>query len=300
MIPLNYHHLYYFYVIATEGSISRACDKLLLAQPTLSIQLRQFEKSVGHALFERSRQRLSLTEEGRVVLDYAESIFELGDEMRDTLRDRQSAGHIAVQVGVLNGTPRSFSHALVECVLGFEPRAQVQLREAELDQLLRDMREHRLDLILSDVAVRGQDLEELSSHLVGKIPVVLAAAPRLARRYARVPKSLEGAPFIMPSRPSQVYFQVLDLLAGWKVKPRIFAEVQDIEVARRLAMSGHGIAPLNAYTVSVSLPKNALEILPGARKLGIYESVYLITRRRKMANPIAERLVKTMKLESAL
>lgn len=96
MIPLNYHHLYYFYVIAKEGSIAKACGRLLLAQPTLSAQLKQFEKNIGRPLFERRPRKLTLTEEGRIVLDYAESIFELGEEMRDALNDRPLSGGLSL------------------------------------------------------------------------------------------------------------------------------------------------------------------------------------------------------------
>ena len=77
MIPLNYHHLYYFYVTAKAGSISKACKTLLLSQPAVSLQLQQLERSLGNPLFERRKQRLHLTEVGRVVLDYAETIFEI-------------------------------------------------------------------------------------------------------------------------------------------------------------------------------------------------------------------------------
>jgi len=77
MIPMNYHHLYYFYVIARAGTISKACETLFLAQSTLSAQLKLLETSLGRKLFERRKQRLFLTDEGRLVLDYAESIFEM-------------------------------------------------------------------------------------------------------------------------------------------------------------------------------------------------------------------------------
>ncbi|MDQ7774192.1 MAG: LysR family transcriptional regulator, partial [Elusimicrobiales bacterium] len=95
MIPINYHHLYYFYTIARAGSITKACAELLLAQSTLSAQLKQLEKALGRRLFDRKNQRLSLTEEGRLVLDYAESIFEMGKELQDAMRDRPLAGRIA-------------------------------------------------------------------------------------------------------------------------------------------------------------------------------------------------------------
>jgi LysR family transcriptional activator of nhaA len=58
MIPFNYHHLYYFYTIAKLGSISKACEKLRLCQPTLSAQLKQFENYLKFKLFERENKKL--------------------------------------------------------------------------------------------------------------------------------------------------------------------------------------------------------------------------------------------------
>ena len=58
---LNYHHLYYFWVVAHEGSIAGATRKLHLTQPTISSQLRQLEDSFGEKLFEKSGRGLVLT-----------------------------------------------------------------------------------------------------------------------------------------------------------------------------------------------------------------------------------------------
>jgi hypothetical protein len=69
---LNYHHLLYFWMVAREGSVTRACERLHLAQPTVSTQLRQLEKRVGARLFERQGRNLVLTETGRLVLEYAD------------------------------------------------------------------------------------------------------------------------------------------------------------------------------------------------------------------------------------
>lgn len=296
MIPFNYHHLYYFYVIAKAGSISKACDTLYLAQSTLSAQIKLFEKSLGKNLFERQKQRLLLTEEGRVVLDYAESIFEMGQEMQDTLNDKPQKNQISIQIGILNGTPRSYGHALLEHIFGSTLNAVATVKEGDLDNLLEQLRQHKLDVILTDVSIHGHEQQEFVNHLIGKIPVIFAAAPHIANKVKRIPEDFEGTPFIIPSLPSQIYRQVLDTLSEWKVKPKIIAEIQDVELARRLAVTGHGIVALNAYTVSVSLPKNSLLPIKSSKPLGITESVYLVTRKRKFMNPIADYLIKTFRL----
>ncbi|MBI3550063.1 MAG: LysR family transcriptional regulator [Elusimicrobia bacterium] len=296
MIPLNYHHLYYFYTIAKAGSISKARETLLLSQSAISTQLKLLEGALGCTLFDRRKQRLHLTEEGRFVLNYAESIFEMGRELQDSLKDRPRLGGVLVHVGIQSGTPRAFGHALLECILARFPAARVDVREGQTPELLEGLREQRLDVLLTDVSIRGQERDVLRNHLVGKVPIVFAAAPAVARRYRRVPRDLHGAPFILPSSPSHIYMQLLDLLAEWKVEPKVVAEVQDAELARHLAASGRGIAPLNAYTVSVDAAPRTLRILKTRRPLGLYESVYLVSRRRKWPNPIVEHLSRKFRL----
>jgi LysR family transcriptional activator of nhaA len=131
---------------------------------------------------------------------------------------------------------------------------------------------------------------------VGKVPIIFAAAPVLARRYRRFPRDLNGAPFILPSRPSHLNQRILDLFGEWKVEPRLIAEVQDSELARHLAISGLGIAPLNTFTVSVDTPRKSLKILNVKRATGLYVPVYLVCRRRKWPNPLVSHLTENFRL----
>jgi LysR family transcriptional activator of nhaA len=296
LIPLNYHHLYYFHAIAKAGTIAKACETLLLSEPAVSAQLKQLERSLDCPLFERRKQRLHLTDEGRRVLDYAENIFAMGQELQGTLKDRPRNGRPAIGVGILSGTPRAFGHAMLECLLNEFPSAKVGVREGQMEQLLPDLKDQKLDVLLTDQSIHSHDLEVLSNRLVGKVPIIFAAAPAVARRFGRSPADLSRAPFILPSSPSHIHRKLLDLLAERKVEPRIVAEVQDAELARHLAISGRGIAPLNAYTLSVNQPLNSLVAVKTGKPLGLYESVYLVSRRRKWPNPLVEHLVRKFHL----
>ena len=296
MIPLNYHHLYYFYVIAKSGSITKACKTLLLSQPAVSTQLKQLEGSLGSPLFERKKQRLYLTEVGRLALDYAEAIFPMGDELQQSLKDRPKIGRPLIRVGILSGAPRAFGHAMLECILKKFPDAFIDVREGNLGTLSLATREQRLDVMLTDTSVRALGRDSLENHLVGKVPIIFAAAPVLARRYRRFPRDLNGAPFILPSRPSHLNQRILDLFGEWKVEPRIIAEVQDSELARHLAISGLGIAPLNTFTVSVDTPRKSLKILNVKGATGLYVPVYLVCRRRKWPNPLVSHLTENFRL----
>jgi len=296
MIPLNYHHLYYFYVIAKSGSIAKACDTLLLSQPAVSTQLKQLERSLGSSLFERRKQRLYLTEQGRFVLDYAESIFEMGKELKDNLKDHPRTTRFTIRIGILSGSPRAFGHALVECVLDRFSSAYVIVREGQLDKLLTELQEQRLDAILTSISIHSHEQGMFLSHLVGRVPIVFAAAPEIARRHKEFSPNLNGVPFIIPSWPSHLHDQILDLLAERKIKPNLVVEAEDAELVRHLAISGRGVAPLNAYTVSVNQPRNSLTVLKTKTPLRLYDSVYLVAKQRKWPNPVVEYLLKSFRL----
>jgi LysR family transcriptional activator of nhaA len=298
MIHFNYHHLYYFYAVARAGSISKACETLLLAQPTVSAQIKQFESHLKKQLFSRDGPRLSLTDEGRIVLDYAESIFELGREMEDTLGDLPKRGRAAIQVGIMTGTPPSFGFALLKRLLQMKPTVRLTVKQDNLENLLEELRHQRLDLILTDFAIRSKDQDEFNNQLVGRIPVVFAASSSLARKYRNLPSDLNGAPFILPSTPSQIYNQLQDLFAQWNIKPHIVAEVQDVELSKRLAQSGEGIIALNSYSILADTHTNKLSIMRTPQPLGVFESVYLVTKKRKHPNQLAERLTREFRLPS--
>ncbi|OVE76704.1 hypothetical protein BVX98_05335 [bacterium F11] len=296
MIPFNYHHLYYFYVIAKSGSIVKACETLLLSQPAVSTQLKQLEQSLGSPLFERKKQRLHLTEQGRFVLDYAESIFEMGQELKDNLKDHPKTARPTIRIGILSGTPRAFGHALVECVLDRFPSAYVNVREDPLETLLKELKDQHLDVLLTSISIHTHEQGLFLSHLIGKVPIVFAAAPSIVRQHREVSPKLSGVPFILPSWPSHIHNQILDFLAERKIEPNVVVEAEDAELVRHLAITGRGIAPLNAYTVSVNQPRNSLSVLKSKKPLRLYDSVFLVARERKWPNPLVEYLIKSFRL----
>ena len=127
MAFLNYHHLRYFYTIATEGSLTRAAEQLNLSQSALSIQLKKLEESFGFALFDREHKGLVLTEEGRIALDYAETIVRSGDELLQTLVNRGGRYQRVLRVGAAATLSRNFQLERA----GGQPRRQAPSRTAQ-------------------------------------------------------------------------------------------------------------------------------------------------------------------------
>src|SRR5262245_49929448 len=114
---LNYHHLFYFWTVAREGSVTRACEKLHLAQPTISGQLRRLEKSVGDRLFDRVGRNLVLTDTGRLVYRYADEIFTVGRELMDTLKGHGAGRPLRLVIGIADVVPKPIAYRIIEPAL---------------------------------------------------------------------------------------------------------------------------------------------------------------------------------------
>ena len=111
---LNYHHLYYFWIVAREGSIAKAAEQLKLAHPTISKQLHQLESSFEEKLFEQVGRNLVLTEFGQTVFRYAEDIFTIGRELQDAVRGRPVGRPLKFEVGIPDAIPKLIAYLLLK------------------------------------------------------------------------------------------------------------------------------------------------------------------------------------------
>src|SRR5689334_10668357 len=110
---LNYHHLFYFSVIAQEGGVAAAARKLRLTHSTLSAQLRSLEEQLGAPLFDRRGKRLVLTPFGIEAAGYASDIFRLGQELGDVARGKIRSGREVLRVGAVPAIPKTLVHYLL-------------------------------------------------------------------------------------------------------------------------------------------------------------------------------------------
>jgi LysR family transcriptional activator of nhaA len=198
---VNYHHLLYFWVVASEGSVTAACARLHLAQPTISSQIKKLEKSIGSRLLERSGRRLVLTETGRLVFEYADEIFTLGRELSEVLKGRRTDRPLRFAVGVPDVLPKLITFRILEPVLALPKPVHLVCVEGALDDLLVEMAAHRLDLVLSDAPASPASSIRVFNHPLGQCGVSVLGTPKTARKLRRgFPKSLDGESVLLPTR----------------------------------------------------------------------------------------------------
>src|SRR4051812_39206388 len=122
---LNFRHLYYFWVVAKEGSVTRAAERLDVAVQTISAQLALLEQAVGKALLAPQGRRLVLTEAGRVALAYADQIFLLGEQLQEVLSDSDVGQTMRLTVGISDSLPKLIASRLLEAALQLPQRVKL-------------------------------------------------------------------------------------------------------------------------------------------------------------------------------
>jgi LysR family transcriptional activator of nhaA len=288
---LNYHHLRYFRVIARELNLTRAAEKLNLSAPALSIQLKQLEENLGHALLVRGRRGLTLTEAGRLALDYAETIGRAGEELVDVMQHRNRGGRHVLRVGAVATLSRNFQLEFLRPVL-HRAEVEVVIRSGAQRELLAALHAHEVDLVLSNQAARRDTERPWHSHLLAEQAVSLVGVPAWKKKKLRFPEDFRDVPVILPSMESNTRAAFDRLIAAAGARPRVMAEVDDMAMLRLLAREGEGLALVPPVVVRDEIESGVL--VETHRITQILETFYAITPSRRFPNPLVAELVAGM------
>ena len=281
---LNYHHLYYFWMVAREGSIARAAEQLHLAHPTISKQLHQLEVSFGDRLFERVGRNLVLTEFGQTVFRFAEEIFSVGRELQDAVRGRPVGRPLKFEVGILDVIPKLIAHRLLMPAFRLTEAVHVICREGKHDELLAELAVHRLDIVFSDARVTPTASVRAFNHLLGGCGVSFFATTELASKYRRkFPGSLTGAPLVVPTEKTAVRRDLEQWFYSKGIRPRIVGEFEDTALMKVFGQDGIGVFP--APTVIEKEVCRQYKVRVVGRTDAVREKYYAISVERRLKHP---------------
>ena len=285
---LNYHHLRYFRAIAHERSLTRAAEKMNVAQSALSIQLRQLEEALGQSLFVRKNRQLVLTEAGRMALQYADSIFRTGEELVDTLQHRSRKTRQVLRIGAVATLSRNFQWEFVK-PLRNRRDVELVLRSGGVRDLTTQLRNHEVDVVLSNQALRRDAETGHYSHLLAEQEVSLVGRPASGRGLFRFPEDCRRTPVILPSLESDIRAGFDLILDQAGVRPIIAAEVDDMAMLRVLALRIKAVALVPKVVVQDELRAGLL--VERFRLSSIKERFYAITPSRTFPNPLVKELI---------
>jgi LysR family transcriptional activator of nhaA len=287
---LNYHHLLYFWTVVEEGGIAAASRKLGVGRPSISAQVSSLEAFVRAPLFVRRGRHLTLTETGKLVHAYAGEIFRTGRELVEAVRGRPTGRPLVFRVGIADVMAKLVAFRLLRPALEGDEAVELECREEHPERLFAELAVHELDLVLSDIPLSPALDVRAYNHVVGESTTTLFATPSLARRLARhFPRSLDGQPFLMPSRATAIRRSLDHWLEEQEVRPRIVGEFEDSALLKVFGQAGHGVFP------APTIVQAEVERKYGVRPLGELEAVreryYAISAERRIKHPAVARIV---------
>lgn len=279
---LNYHHLRQFWMVARHRSVTRAAEVLNVSISTVSEQLRELEDALGRPLFDRRGRQLELTEAGRLALEHAETIFSTGRELLTRLRQQGGTRTERVlRIGAVGPLSKNVQFDFIQpIVAGADTRVVVVA--GPLNELVRQLQEHALDLVLSNLPVRTDQERNVFNHLLGEVPVCLVGGRRLRVKAQTFPDCVRGVPLFLPSHQSSVRADFDLLLENAGVQPEVRAEVDDMALLRLLALSGHGLALVSKIVVERELQSRQIGCMQPVP--GLVEKYYALAARRRFEN----------------
>lgn len=287
--PLNFHHLYYFWVVAKEGGIARAAERLGMAVQTVSAQVRTLEQALGHALLKPAGRGVALTDAGEAAMAYADQIFQLGEELPAAVRDAATGQGLRLRVGISDGLPKLVVRHLLQPALE-EGTPRLLCHEDEFDRLLADLALHRLDVVLSDRAAPANPNLRLYSHKLGEAPLSWFAPAALAgRRARRFPQCLEQMPLLLPTGHAAVRPRIDQWLQQQGLRPRLAGEFEDSALLAAFGRSGMGAFPASHWSRQELLADKSLVLLGDSPEL--VEAFYLISAERRIQHLLVQRLL---------
>ena len=284
---LNYQHLYYFWIVAREPSLTSAAQRLGLSPSTVSTQIKALEERVGLPLFERRGRGLTLTERGRVALAYADDIFSLGEELIESIQSK--VGHpnhvYRFRVGVSHHLPKLIASNLIQSATTCEDfPVHLVCLQGDANELVADLAIHHFDLVISDQPVSLSSEQPIESRLLGESTVSLMGTPDLVEKYKKgFPHSIQSAPLLLPAQDSQMRKLLEDYFHENSIHPHVVAEFADSALLKSFGQVGAGLFPIPSAVVSTVSEQYQVEEL--ARLEGVIERFYIAFTAGREQNP---------------
>ena len=283
----NYRHLFYFWVVAKEGGIARAAERLDMAVQTISAQVRELEKSLGVSLLRTEGRNLVLTDAGVAALHEADHIFALGEPVR--VREAATGQTLRLNLGISDGIAKLAVHRLLTPVLD-EPHLRLLCHEGEFQPLLGELALHKLDAVLADRAAPPNPALRTTSQLLGTSAIAWYAPPLWAEAAANnFPHSLAVVPVLLPTDHAAMRARIDHWLERERIRPHIAGEFEDSALLSTFAATGMGVMP-----APVSLGEHLAQT-HGLVQVGtapdVQEQFHLIYSARKVMHPLLTRLL---------
>ncbi|HAZ11341.1 MAG: hypothetical protein A2X86_20315 [Bdellovibrionales bacterium GWA2_49_15] len=273
MQHLNLNHLFYFYTIATEGSIRDACEKLALTQSTLSNQLKELELYFGEPLFERRSKGLVLNDTGKKVLAYATEIFKLRTELTLCVKNHYVDRINVIRMGFIPCLMKSDTYPILRSFWG-NNHTVIKTSQDGLSNLLNALEARTIDVIFADRPILHES-STLKNREIFKKNLVFVGHKKFNHLGTNFPRSLQSVPFCHYTGDSKSHSAINQYFTAHNISPQIIGEIDDPNLLKLIAEDGSGIVALPADLAKDSVALGGLWEIGAPRDL--HTSIWMIS-----------------------
>lgn len=238
--------LEHFVAVVDEGGFTRAAERLRVAQPGVSAQVRGLERELGQTLFERHARGATLTPAGEAALPHARAALAAARAVGESVAELSGLLRGRLAVGILLSSNGMGMPAALRAFRDRAPAVDVRIVEADAETLLARLRDGGLDVAWT--ATAGPLPDELTGHLVSTEPLaaLVPAGHRWARRRTVDLADLCGEPLLVAPAGGAVRGALDAACASHGLRPRVEVEANSPVLLASLARAGHGVAVVPA------------------------------------------------------
>lgn len=286
---LNYHHLYYFWMVCKEGGYAKAALKLRIAQSAVSSQIIKLEEALGEKLLDRGPRGFTLTEAGEITLAQAEEIFRQGNDLLQYFKSGKMRSHF--RVGALGGLSKNLQIKILQPVLE-DSSMEISLEVGDPAFLLPKLLGYKLDAILSDLPFPSSESEPLMQREIAAEAICLVSRIKPNKIKNRDLKKIDFKNGIyLPSKSSPISSSIQEALRAKNLSYQVRGYVEDIALLRLLALETDAFVALPKIGALREL--QAKELFSHFEFNKIQQKYFLVHRQKGKRHPVLNKLLKS-------
>lgn len=280
-----------FYTVARLLSFTKAAETLHMTQPAVTFQVRQLEDHFNTRLFDRTHNKIVLTDAGQKVYFYAEKIFELNSEMEHSLRALSEDTSGTLSIG---GSTTIAQYTFPTLLKGFRekyPELSIRICEANTEGIVAKVESSMIDLGIVEAPVSNQDLD-VDIFRADELVLIMHPEHELANKEYVKPLDIINLPFITREEGSGTKSVIFDYFTKHKIEKNninICMELGNSESVKGAVETGIGVSILSKTTIEKELQLKRLSYVPLNPKLT--RNFYFVKKRHKFRLKVTDELI---------
>lgn len=290
---LNFNQLRVFFHAAKKLNFTAAAGELFISQPAVTFQVKAFEEYCNLKLFKKRGRRIYLTDEGRVLQEYADKIFKYEKEIENVIDEMRELKRGILSLGTTKTYARYFMPLMITTFHQNYPHIKIQLNEGSSLDMIHSLLDFEIEVAVIAKAVDHPEVK-FFPFSQEEMAVIVTPNHHFAGKQVVDFKDLASEPFIMKEKGSGTRKRVEQLFSDQNCTPDILMETSSTELIKQLVERGEGISFLVRESVAAEIKeKKLIDVAIKGRR--IYLDVSIAYLKEQVLSPPATAFVDTLR-----